>query len=367
MPQCPVCEKEVRFLSRSVGECYECAVSRPDRTESNLTSHRETREPFGLPAYPPRNKGGTVCTGCGSRCVITKGEPGFCGLKKANADGTISHAGKAGEGVYEWYFDPLPTNCVADWVCAGGTGAGFPDYSYRDGPEHGYFNLAVFMGACSLNCLFCQNASYKNLAQRKRPSHSPDHIPSILREDTACICYFGGDPTPQMDFIIEASQRAFENRKSRILRICLETNGFLSIEHLKRIAPLVLTSGGCLKFDLKAWSDNLYVKLTGQKKAPSFRAFEEAASNIPERPEPPPVVASTLLVPGYVEAEEVGKIARFIASLDPNIPYSLLAFYPRHAMKDLPRTPRKLAMDALKAARDAGLSRVRIGNAHLLW
>jgi pyruvate-formate lyase-activating enzyme len=33
----------------------------------------------------------------------------------------------------------------------------------------------------------------------------------------------------------------------------------------------------------------------------------------------PLVIASTLLVPGYVDAEKVGRIAQFIAALDPRI------------------------------------------------
>jgi hypothetical protein len=47
-------------------------------------------------------------------------------------------------GNLSWYFDPLPTNCVADWVCPAGTGVGFPQWACRDGPEYGYKNLAVF-------------------------------------------------------------------------------------------------------------------------------------------------------------------------------------------------------------------------------
>ncbi|GAI66259.1 unnamed protein product, partial [marine sediment metagenome] len=85
-----------------------------------------------------------------------------------------------------------------------------------------------------------------------------------------------------------------------------------------------------------------------------------------ERPEPPFLVASTLLVPGYVDERQVGKIAEFIASLNPDIPYSLLGFYPHFYMKDLPTTSREHAERCYKAALDAGLKRVRIGNLHLL-
>jgi pyruvate formate lyase activating enzyme len=78
------------------------------------------------------------------------------------------------------------------------------------------------------------------------------------------------------------------------------------------------------------------------------------------------IAASTLLVPGYIDAREVGQIACFIASLDSTIPYSLLAFYPHFFMGDLPTTSRHHASECLEAAKAAGLANVKIGNLHLL-
>ncbi len=69
---------------------------------------------------------------------------------------------------------------------------------------------------------------------------------------------------------------------------------------------------------------------------------------------------------GYVDEQEVENIAEFIASLDKNIPYSLLAFHPHFYMDDLPTTSRNHAFRCLDIARKAGLKRVRIGNIHLL-
>ncbi|HZD54626.1 MAG TPA: hypothetical protein VE080_00090, partial [Candidatus Aquicultoraceae bacterium] len=129
---------------------------------------------------------------------------------------------------------------------------------------------------------------------------------------------------------------------------------------------LALESGGCVKFDLKAWDETLHVALTGVGNKRTLENFSRAAEQAGRRPVPPPLIASTLLVPGYVDEEEVGKIAGFIASLDRDIPYSLLAFHPHFRMDDLPRTPGSLARGCLRAAKDAGLSRVQMGNAHLL-
>jgi len=75
--------------------------------------------------------------------------------------------------------------------------------------------------------------------------------------------------------------------------------------------------------------------------------------------------ASTLLIPGYVDVEEVKNVAKFISEIDQNIPYTLLAFYPCYVMDDLPTTSKKQAAECQKAA-EKFLKNVRIGNIHLL-
>ncbi|MEM2291202.1 MAG: radical SAM protein, partial [Candidatus Korarchaeum sp.] len=85
-----------------------------------------------------------------------------------------------------------------------------------------------------------------------------------------------------------------------------------------------------------------------------------------ERKEVPLFTASTLMVPGYVDEEEVRMIARFIASVNPETPYSLLAFHPSFLMTDLPKTSRRHALEAERVAREEGLTRVHIGNPWLL-
>ena len=92
-----------------------------------------------------------------NNCKIPSGEKSFCGLRK-NEEGRLKGASSL-KGYLSWYYDNLPTNCVADWVCAGGTGSAYPHFSYTPGPEYGYKNLAIFYYGCSFNCLFCQNLS----------------------------------------------------------------------------------------------------------------------------------------------------------------------------------------------------------------
>ena len=135
---------------------------------------------------------------------------------------------------------------------------------------------------------------------------------------------------------------------------------------LDEIMELAIDSGGCVKFDLKAWDTNLHLTLTGVTNKRTLDNFDRAAASIDRRPTPPPLIASSLLIPGYIDEQEIGAIAKFVADLNPDIPYSLLAFHPQFYMSDLPTTSRALADQCCQAARDAGLNNVRIGNVHLL-
>jgi pyruvate formate lyase activating enzyme len=150
------------------------------------------------------------------------------------------------------------------------------------------------------------------------------------------------------------------------VRVCWETNGTMHPRLLDRAVQYSLDTGGCVKFDLKAFDEELHRALTGISNRRTLENFARAARRFGERLDLPLVIASTLLVPGYVDADQVGKIARFIASFDPRIPYALLAFAPSFYMSDLPCTSARHARQAEAAARAAGLVNVRVGNRHLL-
>jgi pyruvate formate lyase activating enzyme len=150
------------------------------------------------------------------------------------------------------------------------------------------------------------------------------------------------------------------------VRVCWETNGMMHPKLLDAAVNYSMDTGGCIKFDLKAFDEELHFALTGVSNERTLENFKRAARQHEERPAPPVVVASTLLVPTFIDPEQVGKIAGFIASLNPQIPYSLLAFAPNFYMNDLPCTSSRLAREAEAAARAAGLTNVHIGNRHLL-
>lgn len=347
---CLACQRPSRQITTALEWCGACLRERLVEAQARVRAiHTDSRAAFDLPIQPPRTQGGVRCALCVNECVIGEGERGFCNLRTVRQGKLVHLAGTPARGLLHWYRDPLPTNCVADWVCAGNT-------------QRGAHNLAVFYASCTMNCLFCQNWHYREISPDHHATVSASELAAVANAHTFCVCYFGGDPASQMPHAL-ASAKLFAQRG---VRVCWETNGMMHPHLLDAAVDYALCTGGCIKFDLKAYDESLHLALTGVSNQRTLDNFARAARRFGERSQPPLVIASTLLVPGYVDAEQVGQLARFIASFDPRIPYALLAFAPNFYLSDLPCTSARHAQEAETAARAAGLVNVRIGNRHLL-
>jgi pyruvate formate lyase activating enzyme len=265
---------------------------------------------------------------------------------RENQGGRIRPVAAGRAALAHVYLDPLPTNCCAAWFCQGSKERGC--------------NLAVFFFGCSFDCLFCQNHSHKMLDRAPRLTEE-EIIAAALHPDVRCVCYFGGSPEPHLPFGLRISRKILE-RSGGKKRICWEWNGSGHPGLVKKAAKLSAASGGTVKFDLKAFHPNVSLALCGVDHRRTMENFSLLAKLYPRKDL---LTATTLLVPDYVDRQEVGGIARFISNLDPDIPYSLLVFHPDYLLTDLPVTPRS-QVDECFAEASRHLTRVNLGNLPLL-
>lgn len=367
--RCEICGREAFDISATLRVCGTCVRERFEDAKHHLeAAHSRIRIRYGLPAKPPVSPKGLKCADCGNNCRIPPGAKGFCGLVE-NAEGKlIRRFGSPNLGLLSWYYDPLPTNCVPADFCAGSGGAGYPKWCRTPHGDIGLNNLSIFMGSCNYSCVFCQNFSFRDLTVKGRPTITAAELAKMANKGVGCACYFGGDPASQMPFVIASAKlmRETAEEENRILRLCLETNLSMGRESLEQFAELSFESGGGIKADLKCWSSEMLYALSGVEHRTAYGNFKRLARRHRERPEVPLARASTLLVPGYVDEEEIRNIASFIADLDPTIPYSLLAFHPLYFMEDMPHTKREDAERYLRICREEGLQNLRIGNPWLL-
>jgi pyruvate formate lyase activating enzyme len=335
--KCVLCNKISEEISSTLKICLSCIRKNPDEAvKIAMDAHKKIRGDFRPPALPPGDENGLVCRICANECRLAEGKTGYCGIRE-NSGGRI-----VAREIACTYYDPLPTNCCASWFCEGSR-------------ERGY-NLAVFSFGCSFNCIFCQNWEHKCVDGGEKIDEK------ILLEKARyanCICYFGGSPEPNLPLFLKANKRIVEECKARI---CWEWNGTGNKNLVRKAAEFSCNTGGIIKFDLKAFDENLNIVLAGISNKRTKENFEMIANEF----DGDILTATTLLIPGYIDAHEVKKIAKFISSLNPDIPYSLLAFHPDFKMLDMPFTTRKLAMECYNVAKKY-LKRVNIGNEHLLW
>ncbi len=367
MTRCSVCYEEAG-LAEVLPICASCLRANPDGVaEIVQNAHKWRSYLFELPEIIPRAEKGIQCKVCANECCIPPNAIGYCGLR-SNQNGQLVQKVSATKGLMHYYLDPHVTNCCGSYFCPGGTGAGYPKWAKKAQPEYGYSNLSVFFYGCSLDCLFCQNVSHKQITQGMGV-HLDDFLGVIEQNSKiSCICYFGGSPEPQLPFairVMEACKTRFENR---LLRQCFEMNGQGNPRLVKRTGQLVEESGGIIKFDLKAYSNAIYQALCGVPKIATFENFTMLADSLYfDNREYPPLMATTLLVPHYVDEVEVTKIARFLKSLNqPSIEYSLLVFHPRHLMQDLPTTPLDQAQRCYDAVKRELGRPPHVGNMWLL-
>jgi len=394
---CEVCGKTREDISGYLNVCKDCikdyyppsslppegrAPGSEKAKKLVFEAHQKAREKIGLPAFPPKNPRGIKCNICGNECQIPEGKVGYCGLSRNVKGKLVRDLGTKEIGLIYCYRDSHPTNCVAAPFCAGGTGAGYPKYSKsKAGPEYGYLNASLFCGTCCFHCLYCQNTDWHRMIKMKTETMETEELVNwMLSEERfteahndlcarfTCMCWFGGTPEPQMPFVCEVSKKVREKAKkqNRIFRVCLESNGNFAWPWLEKIAKISLESGGGIKFDLKAWNENLNLALSGISNKKTYQNFEKLGKFHKKRPNPPFLRASTLLVPHYITEDEIRSISEFIASVDKTIPYSLLAFYPHYLMSDIGFTSGRFAKKCYRIAKKAGLKKVRIGNVHLL-
>jgi pyruvate formate lyase activating enzyme len=70
----------------------------------------------------------------------------------------------------------------------------------------------------------------------------------------------------------------------------------------------------------------------------------------------------SLYIPDLVETDELVKITQCLKETDPDIPFTILAFFPEYKMKDSRSPTVKEIVEAYQAAKSVGLKNIRIGN-----
>ncbi len=169
------------------------------------------------------------------------------------------------------------------------------------------------------------------------------------------VAFTGGDVVCQAEFYAQAAEKIKDECSN--MWVLIETNGYgLTPENLD-----VLASGGVDSFwlDIKAYDREVYRRLCGATnewvlKSPEWIADRGFTLEV-----------LTLYIPGWVEKDQIVRIAEIVHEVDSEIPFTILAFFPAYKLSSV-RSPRMFEMiDAYFAVKNVGLRNVKLGNCHV--
>jgi pyruvate formate lyase activating enzyme len=280
-----------------------------------------------------RGEGHVECYLCNHHCRIADGEFGVCGMRENRLGKLYTHA--YGDLIAA-HVDPIEKK---------------PLYHFMPGTNS--FSIAT-MG-CNFKCSFCQNWQISQISKRDGGSvegyrmRPEEVVQSALDHRCRSISYTYTEPTIFFEYACEISRLA---RHAGLANVFV-TNGYMTTEALEVIAPYL----DAANVDLKSFRDEFYRKTCRGRLEPvleSIRFMKKLGIWIE---------VTTLIVPGTNDTdEELGNIARFLAEVDPDIPWHLSRFHPDYRMQEIGATPLELLKGACSIGKKAGLRYIYLGN-----
>ena len=273
-----------------------------------------------------------LCNTCPHGCKPAAGMRGSCRSRRAGEQ----RVEPEGYGrITALALDPIEKKPIARW-------------------RPGTTVLSLGGYGCNMHCPFCQN---DDIAQA-----GPDDVPwremapeQIVQQALALtgrncigIAYTYNEPLVNWEFLRDTGTLAHESGLVNVL----VSNGMANSGVIAQVAPLV----DAANIDLKCFTDQGYQRLGGH--LGTVKHTIETLAALPTCH----LEVTTLVVPGISDDDtQVDAMARWLASLDPSIPYHLTRFFPHYRMTDVAPTPLR-TMHRLHDVAARHLPTVLLGN-----
>jgi len=273
------------------------------------------------------------CNLCSHRCLIAPGKRGICFVRE-NQNGVLYSL------VYGLAIaanvDPIEKK---------------PLFHFLPGTK----SFSIASAGCNFRCEFCQNWDISQITKRPEGKIIGEELPpekvvkQALKSGCKSIAYTYTEPT----IFFEYAQDTAKLAKKEGLANVFVTNGYQTPETIKKMKGII----DAANIDLKSFSEEFYQKICGARLTPVLEAIKlmhKAGIWIE---------ITTLVVPKQNDSEkELTQIAKFIASVDRNIPWHISRFHPDYKMTNSYPTPLETLENAFQIGKNAGLKYVYLGN-----
>ncbi len=270
------------------------------------------------------------CLLCPHRCRISTGRRGICGVRE-NQEGKLFSL-VYGKLVAE-HLDPIEKKPLFHFL-----------------PGSSSYSIATV--GCNLKCSHCQNWEISQWKRGEIPGKesSPERVVNMaVKLGAKSISYTYTEPIVFFEFALDTAKIA----QKKGLKNVFVTNGYGEREMWEKILPYL----DACNIDLKSFSPEFYRQICGANLDPVLESIKFLKENDVW------VEVTTLLIPGKNDSlKEREKIAEFLLSISPDIPWHVTAFYPSYRMLDTPPTPVYLLKETREMGMKKGLKFVYTGN-----
>ncbi len=216
--------------------------------------------------------------------------------------------------------------------------------------------LSFGTAGCNLACKFCQNwdiskaRSFDKLVDQASPE---DIAHCAVEQGCKSVAFTYNDPVIFAEYAMDVSDACH----AKGIKTVAVTAGYIHAQPRHDFFAKM----DAVNVDLKAFTDEFYVKQTGAHLQPVLDTltYLKHETNVWFE-------LTTLLIPGLNDSHaEISAMSAWIAKeLGNDVPLHFSAFHPDYKMNDLPGTPLGTLKRSRKVAMDAGLKYVYTGNVH---
>lgn len=250
-----------------------------------------------------------TCPLCPRHCVLAPGQTGFCRARE-NRDGKIVDANYG--RITSLALDPIEKKPLRRF-------------------HPGSFILSVGSYGCNLLCPFCQNSEISMAdGSIRAPSLSPEKLSeqavalSKRPPGNLGLAFTYNEPLVGYEYVRDCAQLIHQVGLYNVV----VTNGSICKGPLKGLLPLI----DAMNIDLKGFRQQYYDWLGGN--------LATVKGSIALSARQCHVEVTTLIVPGRNDSDgEMEAEARWLASINPEIPLHISRFFPRWKVQALPPTP----------------------------
>jgi pyruvate formate lyase activating enzyme len=213
--------------------------------------------------------------------------------------------------------------------------------------------FSIATAGCVLSCKFCQNWQISQAKPEETDTYDlpPDKVVSqAVFYKCRSVTYTYTEPTVFYEYMYDTAVIARKEGIKNTMHSC----GYIKEKPLRALCKYM----DAADIDLKAFTEDFYARICSGSLKPVLNAL------VVLKEENVWLEITNLVIPTLNDdMKDIREMSRWIVkNLGPDVPLHFSRFFPNYRLANLPPTPLETLEGARKAAMDAGLKFVYIGN-----